>query len=101
MKTIAVFVVMLILALSCTSSGKKEKLSGATLYRKHCVTCHGANGKLQLNGAKDITLSEMSVGERVKHVRDGKGLMTPFKDVLSPAEINAVVDYSMTLKVEE
>ena len=50
------------------------------------------------NGAKDLTISEADLTERVAQVYFGKGLMTPFKGVLSDAEIVAVSQYLETLR---
>ena len=71
---------------------------GMAVFRKNCITCHGADGKLGLNGAKDLSASSISVEERMEIITNGKKLMTPFKAVLSVEEIKAVATYTMTLK---
>lgn len=71
---------------------------GMAVFRKNCITCHGADGKLGLNGAKDLSASTISVEERIEIITNGKKLMTPFKAVLSVEEIKAVASYTMTLK---
>lgn len=71
---------------------------GMAVFRKNCVTCHGANGKLGLNGAKDLSVSTLSVEERVSIITNGKNLMTPFAAVLSPEEIQSVAAFTLTLK---
>lgn len=71
---------------------------GMAVFRKYCVTCHGADGKLGLSGAKDLTLSSLSLDERIQIITNGKKLMTPFGELLSPAEIKAVAEYTFTLK---
>ncbi len=71
---------------------------GMAIFRKNCVTCHGANGKLGLNGAKDISVSTLSIEDRVNIITNGKKLMTPFAAVLSPEEIQAVASYTQTLQ---
>ena len=68
------------------------------VFRKNCITCHGADGKLGLNGAKDLSASAISVEERMEIITNGKKLMTPFKALLSAEEIKAVATYTMTLK---
>lgn len=70
---------------------------GASIFRKNCVLCHGIDGKLALNGAKDLTKSVIGEPERIEQITNGKGLMTPFNGVLSAKEIKAVAKYSMTL----
>lgn len=71
---------------------------GAALFRKHCVVCHGADGTLGLNGAKDLTQSALTLEDRINIVTYGKKLMTPFGTILSQDEIKAVADYTLTLK---
>ena len=76
----------------------KHNLDGKAIYRKHCVTCHGADGTLGLNGAGDLTKSELPLEVRIVQVTKGKNLMTGFEGVLTTEEINAVAAYSETLK---
>jgi mono/diheme cytochrome c family protein len=71
---------------------------GMAVFRKNCVTCHGADGALGLNGAKDLGLSTLTLEERVNIITNGKKLMTPFGSILSPAEIQAVAAYTQTFK---
>ena len=87
-------------AFACAKSGgdKKAAVDGAAIFKKYCILCHGANGKLGLNGAKALTASTLSEPERIVIVTNGKNTMTPFKSVLSPEEIRAVVAYTRTLK---
>ena len=74
--------------------------NGEQLFRLHCVLCHGSNGKLGFNGAKDLTLSVLSRAEMVARVSDGKGTMQPYKHMLTPKEIESVVDHVRTLAVK-
>lgn len=71
---------------------------GAAVFRKNCVTCHGAKGTLGLNGAKDLTVSSLNLDERMTIITEGKKLMTPFGTILSPQEIKAVAEYTLSLK---
>ena len=71
---------------------------GKETYNQYCVLCHGKDGSLQFNGAKDIRESELSLEERIVLIKDGKNTMTPFADVLTLKEIKAVAKFSMTLK---
>jgi mono/diheme cytochrome c family protein len=70
--------------------------SGVAIYQRYCVNCHGANGKLGLSGAKDLTQSELTLDSRIQIITNGKNLMTPFKALLNEGEIKAVAEYSMT-----
>ncbi len=70
---------------------------GEALFKKYCILCHGVDGKLGLNGSKDISVSLLTLEERIIQVTKGKNTMTPYEGILSPAEIKAVAEYSMTL----
>ena len=80
-----------------TSSGP----NGMAVFRNNCVICHGADGKMGMNGAKDLSASTLTAEERISIITNGKNLMTPFKALLSEAEIKAVAEYTQTLKAAE
>lgn len=71
---------------------------GKALYKQYCVLCHGADGKLGLNGAVDLTTSQLPREEAIDQVTNGKGLMTPFKELMTEEEIEQVVDYVITMR---
>jgi cytochrome c6 len=106
MKTYIAAFVIFIGILACGGGGDKgtegtlseSELRGEKTFLKYCVTCHGKDGKLGLNGSKDINVSTLSFQERILLVTNGKNTMTPFKGILSDAEIADVVAYSMTFK---
>lgn len=70
---------------------------GEAIYKKYCILCHGVDGKLGLNGSKDLSVSKVTEAERVVQITKGKNTMTPFEGILSTQEIKAVAAYSMTL----
>lgn len=67
-------------------------------YKMYCTTCHGTKGDLNINGAKDLTVSKTSMEESVAQVYHGKGLMTPFRGILKDEEIVAVSKYIVKLR---
>lgn len=71
---------------------------GAAIYRQYCVLCHGANGKLGLNGAGDLTKSKLSLKERITQITKGKNMMQPYEELLTKEEIKAVAKYTLSLK---
>ena len=70
---------------------------GEKLYKNKCVICHGIDGTLEFNGAKRIPESLLTLEERIELINNGKGLMTPFKGILTEEEMKAVAEYSMKL----
>lgn len=84
---------------SSKSSAKKPVvLDGKKIYKTNCVVCHGMDGKLGINGSKDLTKTDMDLEERIAIITNGKGVMTPFKGLLSEDKIKAVAEYTMKLK---
>ncbi len=89
-----------ILVIACggnTSSKENTSADGEAIYKDKCVICHGIDGKLGLNGSKDLTVSQVTEAERVIQITKGKNTMSPFEGILSPEEIKAVAAYTMTL----
>lgn len=74
------------------------KPSGETIYKQYCVTCHGGNGRLGLNGAKDLSASALTLEERVEVITNGRKLMASFSQLLQEDEIKAVAEFTMTFK---
>ncbi len=75
-----------------------SKPDGLAVFRQNCVNCHGTDGKLGLNGAKDLSKSTLSLDERVLVITNGRNQMTAWKGLLSPDEIRAVAEHTLTLK---
>ncbi|MBK9177365.1 MAG: cytochrome c [Flavobacteriales bacterium] len=92
-----------VVLISCATTGADEAEpkgrigSGERLYRAHCTLCHGGDGKLGLNGSKDLTLSVLTRAQMIEQVSNGKGAMAAYRHVLTAKEIEAVVDYTRSL----
>ncbi|OON67747.1 GNAT family N-acetyltransferase [Hymenobacter sp. CRA2] len=71
---------------------------GKALFEQNCVLCHGPDGKRGLNGAHDLTKSNLNQMGRVYMVTNGLGKMPGFKGQLTPEQIEQVAAYSLTLK---
>lgn len=71
---------------------------GQKIYKQNCVICHGLYGDMGASGAHDLTASELPVEERIAVITNGRNAMTPFKALLSPEQIEAVAEYTLTLK---
>ena len=72
--------------------------AGEALFAQNCALCHGANGKLGLNGAHDLTKSNLNAAGRTYMVVNGLGKMPAFKGQLTDEQIAQVVAYSLTLR---
>ena len=94
---ILIFISTLLQACNPTPPTPVGPPDGMAIFRKNCVACHGPDGKLGLTGAKDLSASVLPVADRIQIITNGKNVMTPFKALLSEAEIRAVAEYSRTL----
>lgn len=72
--------------------------AGKQIYKTYCEACHGSNGKLKLNDAADLALSEMTLEERIKNISEGGSMMPAFAEVLSDEQIGVVAVYLNELK---
>ena len=89
---------LLSLLLPQLASAAPPVLPGLVLFQKNCVRCHGANGKRGLNGAHDLTKSNLNEFGRTYLVTNGMGKMPAFGKTLTPAQVQQVVAYSLTLR---
>ncbi|MFC6221789.1 c-type cytochrome [Hymenobacter artigasi] len=80
------------------ASAAPPVLPGQLIFQKNCVRCHGANGKRGLNGAHDLTKSNLNEFGRTYLVTNGMGKMPAFGKSLTPEQVQQVVAYSLTLK---
>ncbi|UOG74541.1 cytochrome c [Hymenobacter tibetensis] len=78
--------------------GEALLADGKVLYTENCAVCHGADGRLGLNGAHDLSKSNLNTTGRVYMVTQGLGKMPSFKDKLTASQIQQVVAYSISLK---
>jgi mono/diheme cytochrome c family protein len=83
---------------------QKEKVAAITsvngqeIYETQCIQCHGADGKLMMSGAKDLSLSQLTLDQKISLITNGKNAMAAYKDILNTEQIAAVAAYTETLK---
>lgn len=89
---------------SCTQQTKpaasleKKEINGGDIYNRYCVSCHGKDGKMGISGAKDLSISPLTLEEKISVISYGRGGMMPYKDLLSKEEIEAVAQFIKKLK---
>lgn len=66
---------------------------GKSVYESQCLNCHGPTGESQLSGAKDLSISEMSMTEVENIIKKGKNTMPAFEKVLTDEQTKAVAEY--------
>ena len=87
--------VLLLLPFAATAA---PPAPGQLLFTKNCARCHGANGQLGANGAHNLTKSNLNAFGRTYLVTNGLGKMPAFGRKLTPAQVQQVVAYSLTLR---
>ncbi len=81
-----------------TNTGSTPAQRAEGIFNSQCALCHGRRGDQQLSGAKLLNVSTLSREEMVAVVSNGRGAMMAYKNMLTPAEIDAVVDHAMGLR---
>jgi mono/diheme cytochrome c family protein len=81
-----------------TTSATDPIAVGKMVYQNSCINCHGADGKLSLAGAKDLSVTNLTIEEQEARVNNGKGAMPAYKSTLTPEQIKGVVEYIGTLR---
>jgi cytochrome c553 len=76
----------------------ESNISGKELYEAACISCHGADGKLGIMGARNFSESTMDLSARIEIIKKGKVAMKPFGGILTDEQIKAVAEYTETLK---
>ena len=74
-------------------------MSGRAVYDMYCVACHGANGKMMFSGASDLSISKLDLQTRITQIKNGKGVMNAFKNILNEEEIEEVAVYVEELRI--
>lgn len=93
------------LAISTERNEISAIADGASVYKKSCAVCHGADGRSQTKkgeetGAVDLTSEDWTPNEArdTRIITRGKGSMPSFKRSLSAAQIKSVVAYIRRFK---
>lgn len=74
------------------------KIDAQGLFISKCSSCHGADGKLGMGGAKVLPDSRLTHSQIVVQIKEGKKAMPAFASQLSEAEINALADFVISLR---
>jgi len=99
-----IYIVPLLLAFTACGGGNdktpepKGDAAGRKLYSSKCSSCHGSDGKQGVGGAKDLSVSTLTMDQRIQIITNGKGMMPGYASVMSGEEIQAVAEYTATLK---
>lgn len=98
MRIIIIVITIAILWACDSTTSTKTALSGKDLFKTRCMNCHGTDGRMGMNGAKDLPASLLDIEQRISIVKNGQNLMPSFQGLMSEEEIKLVVEFTMTLK---
>ncbi len=102
MRSSAFISIFCLLVWSCGGDGSSqstdEEISGAKIYKTHCAICHGDDGRKGFADAKILPESALTLEERIQLITNGRNTMMPYSGVLSKEEIEAVAEYTLSLK---
>ncbi|AEI62645.1 c-type cytochrome [Corallococcus macrosporus] len=99
---------VLVLSLTLATGAHAETV--ADVWKAKCAMCHGADGKAQTKMGQKASIGDMSRPDWQKARADAElreviaegaprnRMMKPFKDKLTPAQIDALVGYIRTFK---
>ena len=95
---------------ACSSpapAGDRVPVEGSALFAQACAKCHGSDGQGGLptvaDGPRPVDLTDAawqrtrSDAELIATIRDGRGAMPPFADVLSDVQIHALAAHVRAL----
>ena len=73
--------------------------SGAKFYEQRCDICHGADGKLGVSSASDLSASVLTTDELKEIIKNGKGAMPAFGHALkSDSTLYALIEHITSLR---
>ena len=112
MKKLLILVPLFLILIACADANDKKstkpvktekkaevkKPDGKKIFKINCVLCHGSDGKLGINGSKDLTKSTIGLDDAITQITKGKGLMAAYEPILSKEEIKAVAEYTISLR---
>ena len=87
--------------------------TGARLYRRHCISCHGNDGKAKtskgkFSHARDLTdaqwqaeVSDARIFNSIMNGRSVRGNMPAFSDKLNENQANSLVSLVRNLKAQQ
>lgn len=107
MKKIFICFSLMALIIACGANSEKEsdesitEVDGKSIYKNYCVNCHGLQGDMGAGGAANLKISALSPEERVIIITKGRNAMQAYENVLKPAQIEAVANFTLTLKESE
>ncbi len=80
-------------AKNATAGASFTVATGKQIFEEKCTLCHGNDGKLGVNGAKDLSSIQLNHLSIIEIISNGKNGMAAYKEVLTPKQIEEVASY--------
>ncbi len=81
------------------SKNSTPKVAGEELFELNCAICHGLDGKANVSGAKDLSVSNLPDSEIMKIIKNGKNGMPPIPEIAaSKQKMQDIVEYIKGLR---
>lgn len=80
------------------SASSKPEQAAVALFAAKCVSCHGTDGQAQIGGAANLAKSTLDKIAITDVISNGRKAMRPYKGELSPAQLEELANYVLTLK---
>jgi len=79
------------------STAVTQTFNAKEFFNNNCVACHGPDGKGALGNTPDLTDASWQQGksdaEFAETIKNGKGLMPPWKDKLNNEQVQAMIQF--------
>lgn len=86
---------------ACSLAPAADIAKGADLYRQHCASCHGNNGRPVMIGAPDFSQPTALLKpdmNLLQSIRAGRGAMPAYQGLLRDREVLDIVAHLRTLR---
>lgn len=100
-KTVAVAFAVLLLSESIRIMAREPAEDGKAIFEKKCTRCHGSDGTRGLFGARNLQTSRLSDEALYFTISEGRRIMPSWKKKLKPEQINQVIAYIKTLRINQ
>lgn len=99
-RTLILICILLAFVLAVNFAWAGDPNLGAKIYKKHCINCHGSNGRSMMPGTPNLTIGQSLLKPDTvlaEVVKTGKKMMPGYLGVLKEQDIADVITYIRTL----
>ncbi|MCC7051292.1 MAG: cytochrome c [Bacteroidia bacterium] len=94
MKFLFFLFIISVISIACKYSGSADETNIKNIYTQQCVTCHGEQGNTENTKVKKLSISTLDDNFTRIIIKNGKGSMPAFKNILTDNEIEGLIIYT-------